>query len=189
MPLPRSAFPVEGEQLEAYAINSDSAALKKRLEARTRGIRVIIPCAAAALALAGYFQKKGFEVVHHAPAGLPIAAIGQCDIVLDSIGWSVCNSILESLVHNLPIVTLAGELMRGRHTAAILDIMGISETTARTIDEYVSIAGFLGRTSAKRAELSAEITDKKHRVYRDRTCIAALETFLDQAVRKGRPPL
>jgi len=31
-----------------------------------------------------------------------VAAIGQCDVVLDSIGWSGCNSILESLVHNLP---------------------------------------------------------------------------------------
>ena len=118
-----------------------------------------------------------------------VAAIGQCDVVLDSIGWSGCNSVLESLVHNLPIVTFAGQMMRGRHTAAILDMMGISETTARTIDEYVSIAGFLGRTGAKRAEVSAEIAEKKHRVYRDRTCIAALETFLDQAVRKGRPPL
>jgi protein O-GlcNAc transferase len=117
-----------------------------------------------------------------------VAALGQCDVVLDSIGWSGCNSILESLVHNLPIVTFAGEMMRGRHTAAILDMMDISETTARTIDEYVSIAGLLGRTSAKRAELSAQIANKKHRVYRDRTCIAALEAFLDRAVRKGRPP-
>ena len=112
-----------------------------------------------------------------------VAAIGQCDIVLDSIGWSGCNSILESLVHNLPIVTLAGEMMRGRHTAAILDMMDVRGTTARTIDEYVSIAGFLGRTTAKRTELSAEIASKKHRVHRDRTCIAALEAFLDEAVR------
>src|SRR5258706_3755663 len=112
-----------------------------------------------------------------------VAAIGQCDIVLDSIGWSGCNSILESLVHNVPIVTLAGEMMRGRHSAAILDMMDVRHTTARTIDEYVSIAGFLGRTSAKRAELSAEIAKKKHRVYRDHACIAALEAFLDRVAR------
>jgi predicted O-linked N-acetylglucosamine transferase (SPINDLY family) len=119
-----------------------------------------------------------------------VAAIGQCDIVLDSIGWSGCNSILESLVHNLPIVTLASEMMRGRHTAAILDMMDVRETMARTIDEYVSIAGFLGRTTAKRTELSAEIASNRHRVYRDRACIAALQTFLDRAVRnKGRSPL
>ena len=111
------------------------------------------------------------------------AAIGQCDVVLDSIGWSGCNSILESLVHNVPIVTFAGEMMRGRHTAAILELMDISETTARTIDEYVSIAGVLGRTDARRTELSAKIANNKHRVYRDRESITALEAFLDRAVR------
>jgi protein O-GlcNAc transferase len=114
-----------------------------------------------------------------------VAAIGQCDVVLDSIGWSGCNSILESLVHNLPIVSFAGELMRGRHTAAILDMMEISETTARTIEDYVSIAGVLGRNAARRLELSARIAANKHRVYRDRDCIAALETFLDSAVRSA----
>jgi predicted O-linked N-acetylglucosamine transferase (SPINDLY family) len=107
-------------------------------------------------------------------------------VVLDSIGWSGCNSILESLVHNLPIVTFAGEMMRGRHTAAILEMMGIGETTARTIDDYVSIAGLLGRDAAKRAELSAEIANKKHRVYRDRDCITALEAFLEGAVRNSQ---
>ena len=114
-----------------------------------------------------------------------VAAIGQCDVVLDSIGWSGCNSILESLVHNVPIVTLAGEMMRGRHAAAILDMMGVGATTAQTIDEYVAIASLLGRDTAKRAELSAEIANNKHRVYRDRQCIGALETFLDRAVRNS----
>jgi protein O-GlcNAc transferase len=111
------------------------------------------------------------------------ATIGQCDIVLDSIGWSGCNSILESLVHNVPIVTLAGEMMRGRHTAAILKMMDIGGTTARTIEEYVSIAVSLARTTAERAELSARIAQRKQRVYRDRECIIALEAFLESAVR------
>ena len=33
------------------------------------------------------------------------AAIGQCDIVLDSIDWSGFNSTIEGLPHDLPIVT------------------------------------------------------------------------------------
>ena len=114
-----------------------------------------------------------------------VAAIGQCDVVLDSIGWSGCNSVLEGLVHNLPIVTLAGEMMRGRHTAAILDMMDVRDTTARTVDEYVAIAALLGRDPAKRTELSARIAGSKHRVYRDSACITALEAFLDRAVRDG----
>src|SRR5664280_1399602 len=45
-----------------------------------------------------------------------IAASGQCEVFLDSINWSGCNSTLESLIHNLPIVTMTGPLMRGRHS-------------------------------------------------------------------------
>ncbi|OKO67445.1 maleate cis-trans isomerase [Bradyrhizobium sp. AS23.2] len=74
---------------------ADDVTLKSRLEARTRGIPVVIPCAAAVTALAalsvrrvalvsppwfsaemdqqgvGYFQSEGLEVVHSGPAGLP----------------------------------------------------------------------------------------------------------------------
>jgi protein O-GlcNAc transferase len=137
------------------------------------------------------FKAVGLAAADHCvflPRLVPdrfVAAIGQCDVVLDSIGWSGCNSILESLVHNVPIVTFAGEMMRGRHTAAILEMMDVRETTARTIEEYVSIAGSLGRDLTRRTELSAEIANRKHRVYRDRECIIALEAFLDRTVRNN----
>jgi hypothetical protein len=62
-------------------------------------------------------------------------------------------------------------------------MMDLRETTARTLDEYVSIAGLLGRDAARRAELSARIANSKDRIYRDDQCITALETFLDGAVR------
>ena len=67
-----------------------------------------------------------------------------CDVFLDSIGWSGCNSTLESLACNLPIVTLRGALMRGRHSAAILQMMGIGETIAGSIEDYIGIAARLG---------------------------------------------
>ena len=112
-----------------------------------------------------------------------VAAIGQCDIVLDSIGWSGCNSTLESLQHNLPIVTMTGSLMRGRHTAAILKMMGVTETIASTIDEYVSTAIHLARDVPRRMAVKNKISENKHRVYRDTTCISALEDFLIRTTR------
>jgi predicted O-linked N-acetylglucosamine transferase (SPINDLY family) len=75
-------------------------------------------------------------------------------------------------------------MMRGRHAAAILDRMNVGETVARTVDEYVTVAGTLGRDAAKRNRLSAQIRDQKYRIYRDLDCIAALEAFLDEAVRR-----
>jgi protein O-GlcNAc transferase len=114
-----------------------------------------------------------------------VAAIGNCDVFLDSIGWSGCNSTLESLVHNLPIVTLRGALMRGRHSSAILNRIGVGETIADSIGEYVSIATRLATNSQDRSRVSLEIDRNKHLLYRDRDCIARLEDFIENAVRGG----
>jgi maleate isomerase len=75
--------------------SADDIKLKQRLETRTRGIPVVVPCAAAVAALkalgatrlalisppwfsaemdqqgARYFQSQGFDLVHNGPAGLP----------------------------------------------------------------------------------------------------------------------
>jgi protein O-GlcNAc transferase len=112
-----------------------------------------------------------------------IAAVGRCDIFLDSVGWSGANSTLESLANNLPIVTMWGRLMRGRHSAAILQQMGITDTIADSVDGFVSVAARLARDLEWRRLMSGRIAENKHRVYRDRSCMAALEDFLDRAVR------
>ena len=118
-----------------------------------------------------------------------LAAQGLCDIVLDSIGWSGCNSTMESLQHDLPIVTMAGSLMRGRHTMAILQMMGVTETITTTLDSYVATAVRLGRDPAWRHEIKQKVGENKHRIYRDRDCIDCLERFIEDAVRsRGKDP-
>jgi protein O-GlcNAc transferase len=114
------------------------------------------------------------------------AAVGQCDIVLDSIGWSGFNSTIEGLPHDLPIVTMAGPLMRSRHTTAILTMMGVTETITTTVDEYVAVAQRLATDMAWRAMMQERMKQNTHRVYRDRTCIDALEEFLTRVARDCR---
>jgi predicted O-linked N-acetylglucosamine transferase (SPINDLY family) len=82
-------------------------------------------------------------------------------------------------------VAFEGEWMRGRHAAAILDMMQIRDTTARSLEEYVSMASALGRDTVRRNEMSARIAANKHRVYRDGDCIAGLSAFFEAAVRKS----
>jgi predicted O-linked N-acetylglucosamine transferase (SPINDLY family) len=112
-----------------------------------------------------------------------VAAAGLSDVFLDSIDWSACNSALESLPHNLPIVTTPGAFMRGRHSAAILQMMSVTDTIAETIDDYVAIAVRLANNPAERQALRDRMKTSAHKVYRDRACITALEEFLDRAVR------
>ena len=116
-----------------------------------------------------------------------VAATGQCDVFLDSINWSGGNTTLESLVHDLPIVTMTGPLMRGRHSTAILRMMGVTETITETIDDYVYIAIRLARDVSWRQTVKAKISARKHRIYRDRTCISGLEQFLNDVVRRSAP--
>jgi protein O-GlcNAc transferase len=112
-----------------------------------------------------------------------IAAIEHCDIVLGSIGWSGFNSTLEGLTYARPIVTMAGGLMRGRHTAAVLKMIGVTETATETVDDYVAAAVPLARDTAWRTAMRNKMETNKRRLYRDRACITAFKDFLDRTTR------
>jgi predicted O-linked N-acetylglucosamine transferase (SPINDLY family) len=111
------------------------------------------------------------------------AASAQCDVMLDSIGWSGGNTTLEGIAHDLPVVTFLGDLMRGRVSAGMLHMMAMPEMIAETIDDYVTLAVRIGKDAGWRSELRSRIAGDKHRLYRDRTCILALEAFLEAAAR------
>jgi protein O-GlcNAc transferase len=112
-----------------------------------------------------------------------VAAAGLADVLLDTIGWSACNSALESLIHDLPIVTLPGPTMRSRHSAAILQMLGVTETIAQSVDDYVAIASRLGRDPEARRAIVDRMAARKHELYYDRAPVRALEDFIERAVR------
>ena len=106
------------------------------------------------------------------------------DVFLDPIGWSGCNSVLEAINRNLPVVTYPSKLMRGREGSAILTMMGLIEIIPQSVDDYIKIAIRLGRNSEWRKQISEKIAANKHRVYRDKTCITGLEDFLEKVVKE-----
>ena len=108
---------------------------------------------------------------------------GSSRPVTENVGWSGCNTALESTAHDLPIVTMASPLMRGRHSLAILQQMGMAETVAETVDAYVAIAVRLARDAEWRGDVRGRIAVNKHALYRDRSAIDALQSFLLQAAQ------
>ena len=114
-------------------------------------------------------------------------AVAQADVLLDSPGWSGCNSTLESLSAALPMVTLEAPMMRGRHTAAILGRLGLERLIARDLDGYVATALGLGADVALRKRIKAEIETGKHRLYGDMAPVRALEQALIAALDAQRP--
>ena len=120
----------------------------------------------------------------HAEAFFGTGAIA--DIFLDNIGWSGCNTALESISHNLPLVTLPNEMMRSRHTLAVLKMLGVEETIAHDKDEYIQIAVRLGRDVDYRQHIARQIALNKHQLYRDLKPVRALENFLFEILDKPR---
>ncbi|NTV49860.1 MAG: FkbM family methyltransferase [Geobacteraceae bacterium] len=138
------------------------------------------------------FQSRGLNAVDHVTV-LPqldeagfLALNARADIILDSIEWSGCNTIFESLPFSKPIVTMPGRFMRGRHAYAILEMIGVKETIAASVKEYIDIAIRLAQDPQWRDEISARIFRNKYRIYQDRECIKGLEMFLmDVSGRKS----
>lgn len=130
------------------------------------------------------FQSRGLNLADHVSV-LPSldeadfsALNARADIFLDSIEWSGCNTVFESLPFNKPIVTMPGLFMRSRHAHAILKMMGIEDTIATSVNDYISIAVRLANDTQWREDISIRISRNKHKVYRDRECITGLEKFL-----------
>ncbi len=138
------------------------------------------------------FAAHGLEAARHCVflpslgAAAFVAAIGACDVVLDTPGWSGGKSTLDGLAQARPVMTLPGALMRSRHTAAILARIGVPELIAGSEDEYVAMAVRLGCDAGARAAASARVRAGRHRAFDDRSCIDAMGDALARAVRDRR---
>ena len=107
------------------------------------------------------------------------------DIYLDSITWSGGMTTLEALGCALPIVTLPGTCMRGRHAYGCLTRLGIMETVASNVDEYVHIAVRLATDPVYRQDVVAQLSEHLHLLYDDTACVTALEQFYRQAIPRS----
>jgi protein O-GlcNAc transferase len=135
------------------------------------------------------FAAAGLDAGRHCRFSVPLdvarfGAVGRvADVFLDSLGWSGCNTMFEALANDLPVVTMAGELMRGRHGAGILTMIGMADRIARTPEEFVDHAIELGLDPEARRELRRRIARDKHRLYRDQEAVDGFARYLEDAVR------
>jgi predicted O-linked N-acetylglucosamine transferase (SPINDLY family) len=90
-----------------------------------------------------------------------LAAYQQVDIGLDPFPFSGGATTCESLWMGVPVITCPGETFASRHCLSHLAGVGLTETVARDLDEYVELAatmaGDLPRLSALRLRLRAQM--------------------------------
>lgn len=105
------------------------------------------------------------------------------DVFLDCLSWSGGFTARDAITFALPVVTRPSEVMRGRHSYGILHMIGVTETIAQTESEYIEIAVRLGLDDQWRQTIRDKISANSHRLFEDKKCISALESFFIEVVQ------
>jgi protein O-GlcNAc transferase len=111
-----------------------------------------------------------------------LTVCSHCDFMLDTLFWSGGNTSLDAIACGLPIVTLPGDLMRSRQSAAMLMLMGLDELVADSESSYIRIASRLASDSSWRDQLRERIRAGRAKVFDDRNPIDALASWLKAQV-------
>ncbi|MDK9720776.1 MAG: tetratricopeptide repeat protein [Rhodospirillales bacterium] len=106
--------------------------------------------AAAQERLKGLFRKYGVDparltLLGEADHATHLSRFGLVDMVLDSQPYSGGLTTLEALWMGVPVLTLEGDRLAGRHSTCHLKAVGCDELVAPDADSYVLRAIDLGR--------------------------------------------
>ena len=139
------------------------------------------------------FQARGLDPARHIrflpkqPLDDYFSLNAISDIFLDPIGWSGGMTAFDALSFELPMVVLPGALMRGRQSYGMLKLIGIEDTIAKDVDDYVQIAVKLGLDPEWRRSVSSRIVERRHLLFDDTSCVKSLEAFYRWAAGAPRP--
>lgn len=114
-----------------------------------------------------------------------INLIAVSDVMLDTIHFCGFNTTLEAFAVGVPVVTMPGRFMRGRHTMSFYKKMGFTDCVARTEEEYVQIAVRLGTDSTYRENVKQKILATNDVIWEDMEVIREFERCFEQILQDG----
>jgi FkbM family methyltransferase len=135
---------------------------------------------------AGLCFEDYVKILPRLPYTRFIQLLNVLDINLDTFGWNGGITTMNSLAANCPVVTMPGEFMRGRHSYAILKMIGVEELITQSVEEYISLSVRIGLDAEFRASTVQKIKDQKHRLFNDQKCVDYLDEFLKSKVAEVR---
>lgn len=177
--------------------------LYAQLCARIPRARIVFIMSAAAQATRGVkdtligrflaaFRRRGLDLTAHLHI-LPqldhgdfLALNTMSDLFLDAPGWSGGRTTIEAASCGLLPVTLPGRLMRQRHTAGILNILGLPELIARDEADYVDIAVRAATDAPWRTELQTRLAGALPDFWQNEANVRALEAAIVKAVQQAQ---
>jgi predicted O-linked N-acetylglucosamine transferase (SPINDLY family) len=73
--------------------------------------------------------------------------------------------------------------MRGRQSAGMLNIIGVTETIAKDEQDYIDIAVKLGLNKEYKQSIIDQMSKNHHLLFEDKQCSVDLENFIKEAIR------
>ena len=107
----------------------------------------------------------------------------RAQLMLDTLGFSGFNTVIQAVECGLPVVGREGEFMRGRLGSGILRRMGMDALVATSDEAYVELAATLARDAARRLKLRDEMIARRGVLFGDLEPVRALERFLESVAR------
>lgn len=107
-----------------------------------------------------------------------LAQASTCRLHLDSLHFSGGMTSFDLSAIGLPAITLPGDTMRSRQTAAMMQAMDLPELIASDADDYVAKAVALASNPARCRALAATIRERSARLWDPDGVAAALNRYL-----------
>jgi protein O-GlcNAc transferase len=120
--------------------------------------------------------------IPHLPRADFLELLGCADVMLDPFPFGGGHTSYEALALGLPVVTLAGEFLRGRLAHAMYQQMGYLELVAADVQHYVRLAVRLAADRPERSAASAAILASCPSLFDDRAALREMEDFWESLV-------
>ncbi len=113
--------------------------------------------------------------------------LATADVALDTVHYcGGANSVYDALAVGTPVVTLPGNLHRGRYTLAAYRTMGMAACIANSAAEYVESALRLASDLDHRRMISNEIAASRGALFDNVAAVRELEDVFEQLAIDGR---
>jgi predicted O-linked N-acetylglucosamine transferase (SPINDLY family) len=134
--------------------------------------------------LAGAFRAGGLDPADYLtfvpwqPAAQFFGLLRQATALLDTVGFSGFNTIMQAIECDLPVAAFEGRFMRGRLGSGIMQRAGLPDLIARTGPEYIELVVRLATDDTFRRDVRKRLESGKEHLFRDGAAVAGLAEFL-----------
>ncbi len=107
-----------------------------------------------------------------------IGTLAAADVLLDTPGFSGGNSSFDAIGAGLPVIAYRGAMLRGRQTAAMLELVGLAELASEGDDEYIRNAVNIAVSKDRQRQVRERVRAGSGALFDDKSAVRALESAL-----------